>query len=64
MIELVLYTVLIYLTLGVLLAVPISLWLLKKIDPITANATLGFHALALPGVVLLWPVLLIKARRA
>ena len=64
MIEIILYSVLIYLALGILLALPISLWLLKKIDPITANATIGFRVLALPGVVLLWPILLIKARQA
>ena len=56
------YVVLIYLGIGVLLALPMLLWLIKKIDPITSDATLGFRLLALPGIVMLWPILLLKAR--
>ena len=62
MIGLFVYVVLIYLGIGVLLALPMLLWLIKKIDPITSDATLGFRLLALPGIVMLWPILLLKAR--
>lgn len=53
----------IYLAAGVALAPVTVLWLVNRIDPAARNGTTGFRLMILPGAVLLWPLLMYRARR-
>lgn len=46
-----------YLTLGLLVAVPFVIWGVKRIDPAAQQGTWGFRLLIFPGVVALWPLI-------
>ncbi len=60
MIGLVVYFVAIYLTIGAILALPLMLAALKRIDPATQNATLGFRVLIIPSLAIMWPIVLVR----
>ncbi|MGH7491348.1 MAG: hypothetical protein ACREOO_03025 [bacterium] len=47
----------VYLLLGLTFAVFFVIWGAGKIDPAAAEGTMGFRAIIMPGVVLLWPLL-------
>ena len=49
---------------GIVFAVPFLWRGARAVDPAARGATLGFRVLVLPGVVALWPLLLLKWRRA
>jgi len=46
-----------YLTLGLLVAVPFVLRGVQRVDPVAREGTWGFRVLIVPGVALLWPLL-------
>jgi membrane protein implicated in regulation of membrane protease activity len=48
----------VYLLLGVAFAIPFVAIGVKRIDPHAASATWGFRLLIVPGIVVLWPLLL------
>ena len=54
----------IYLAIGVVFALPFSFVWVGRVDPSAATGTLGFRLLCIPGAALLWPLLLMKMRRA
>ena len=60
MIGLVVYFVAIYLIIGAILALPLMLAALNRIDPATQNATLGFRILVLPSLAIMWPIILMR----
>lgn len=47
----------IYLGIGVLFAVLFLSLRLKKSDPDAVGSSIGFRAIVLPGIILLWPAL-------
>lgn len=47
-----------YLVAGVLFAVFFLSNGIKKVDPTTNGSSLGFRIIILPGIIVLWPVLL------
>lgn len=47
-----------YLLLGLLFAVPFVLFLAKRTDHSAKGSSWGFRIIVIPGVTLLWPVLL------
>lgn len=49
---------LVYLALGLAVAVPFVLRGVNKIDPVSSGSSWGFRLIILPGVVALWPLLL------
>jgi hypothetical protein len=53
-------TVQAYLFVGLLFAVPFVLFLANRVDPSAKGSTWGFRVLVIPGVALLWPLLLIR----
>jgi hypothetical protein len=57
----------VYFAIGAIVAVPIMIFELGRIDPATKEAPWTFRVLVLPGVVAMWPVLvrlLVKSRSA
>ena len=60
MAEILLIIAAIYLVLGVLFVIPFLMKGLNKIDEGTKGSTIGFKIIIIPGVVVLWPVLLAK----
>jgi hypothetical protein len=52
-----------YLLAGVMFAVPFALRWAGRLDAVAAHGTGGFRLLILPGVILLWPLLLIRLVR-
>jgi hypothetical protein len=52
-----------YLLAGGVFAVPFTLRWAGRLDPVAARATGGFRLLMIPGVILLWPLLLIRLLR-
>ena len=56
--HLIVNTVQVYLLLGLLFAVPFVLFLAKRTDHSAKGSTWGFRMIVIPGVTLLWPVLL------
>jgi hypothetical protein len=52
-----------YLILGLLFAASFVLFLANRIDPSAKGSTWGFRVLVIPGVALLWPLLLIRLLR-
>lgn len=64
MIEIVLIVLAAYLAIGLCFA---PLFLLKGIacvDPITEHSSVGFRIVIFPGLVMLWPILTVKWKRA
>lgn len=53
----------IYLAAGIAFAVPFALRGAGTIDPAAKGGTRGFRVLIFPGVVALWPFMLVKWRR-
>ena len=49
-----------YLVIGALLSVPMALRGLGRLDPAAAAGTAGFRVLAMPGVMVLWPMVLVR----
>lgn len=47
----------VYLGAGLLFAVPFLAKRIQNTDPSAENSSIGFRLMALPGVVLLWPML-------
>jgi hypothetical protein len=60
MVEVVLIIVAIYLLLGVLFVFPFLMKGLTKVDEGAHGGTIGFKIIIIPGVIVLWPVLLRK----
>ena len=54
----------IYSAAGVVFAVPFALKGAGAIDPAAKGGSWGFRVLTFPGVVALWPLMLVKWRRA
>ncbi len=52
-----------YLGLGILFGVPCVTRWLGRLDPVAKSGTWGFRFLVFPGVVTLWPLLLIRLLR-
>jgi hypothetical protein len=52
-----------YLGLGLVLLIPGQTRWMARLDPATIGAGLGFRLVTLPGMVLLWPVLLLLVAR-
>lgn len=53
-----------YICTGAVCAVPIVIWGLPRIDNAVRESSKGFRGMVYPGCVLLWPLMLIKWRRA
>ena len=49
-----------YLALGVLFVIPFLMKGLNKVDEGAHGSTIGFKIIIIPGVIVLWPVLLRK----
>ncbi len=60
MIELFLAALGIYLLVGCVFAIPFVLVGAKRIDPTAHSGTWGFRLIIIPGVALLWPLLLLR----
>ncbi len=54
----------VYLALGLVAAVALHLGGLRRVDPATEVAGLGFRLLITPGLVVLWPMMVARWRRA
>ena len=63
-VEIILIVAGIYLLLGVLFVVPFLLKGLTKVDEGAHGGTIGFKIIIIPGVIVFWPVLLSKWRKA
>jgi len=64
MIGLTIMAFVLYLVIGLVCAFPIMRWGLPHIDHTVRDSTIGFKLIALPGCIVLWPVMLIKWGRA
>ncbi|UYV11442.1 MAG: hypothetical protein NCW75_09025 [Phycisphaera sp.] len=53
-----------YGALGTLVAIPMVLRGVNRLDPAAADGTWGFRLLAIPGVMVLWPLVLIRWAKA
>jgi hypothetical protein len=60
LVEIILMIVALYFFAGILFAIFFSIKGIQKVDPSTHGSGLGFRIIIIPGVVTLWPVLLIK----
>jgi len=60
MVEVLLIIAAIYLALGVLFVIPFLMKGLNKIDEGANGSTIGFKIIIIPGVIVLWPMLLSK----
>lgn len=49
-----------YVGAGLVLAVPLVVGGLGRLDPAARTATWGFRVIVIPGVVLLWPLLVVR----
>lgn len=63
-VEIILVIVGTYLVLGVLFVVPFLLRGLIKVDEGAHGGTTGFKIIIIPGVIVFWPLLLSKWRKA
>ncbi len=61
--QIILVTVQVYLIIGLTFAIPFVLFLAQQIDPAIQGSTWGFKLLALPGLSLLWPLMLSRLIR-
>ncbi|MFI4882535.1 MAG: hypothetical protein ACIAQU_08125 [Phycisphaerales bacterium JB064] len=53
-----------YAGLGLLLAVPMAARGVDRFDQAAAEGTWGFRVLALPGLIVLWPLVLVRWLKA
>ena len=53
-----------YLVLGASFAIWFAARGAGRLDPVAVRGSVGFRTLILPGAVLLWPLLLLRVRRA
>ena len=53
----------IYLALGLAFAIVCSGWLLPRLDPSARGGSWAFRVIVLPGLTLLWPMLLVRIAR-
>jgi hypothetical protein len=53
-----------YAGIGAAFAAAFAAWGAGRIDPVARHGTWGFRLLILPGAVALWPLLLVRWRRA
>ena len=60
MVEILLIIAAIYLLVGLLFVIPFLMKGLNKIDEGAHGSTIGFKIIIIPGVIVLWPVLLSK----
>ena len=60
MIETLLIIAAVYLAVGVLFVIPFLIKGLNKVDEGAHGSTIGFKIIIIPGVIVLWPVLLSK----
>lgn len=58
--EMILSSLTIYFAMGVIFAILFHAFGLRRVDPSTKHATIGFRVLSMPGCAMLWPVLLTK----
>ena len=63
MVEILLMIVAVYLLVGVLFVIPFLIKGLNKVDEGAHGSTIGFKIIIIPGVIVLWPVLLSKWMR-
>ena len=54
----------VYLIVGAVVAIPLHLAGLRRIDPAVTDSGIGFRMLVTPGMVALWPLLLVRWRTA
>ena len=52
-----------YLLIGLVFAIPFVLFLVNRVDPSAKGSTWGFRVMVIPGVCLLWPLLLVRLVR-
>jgi Na+-driven multidrug efflux pump len=60
MVEILLIIAAVYLLMGVLFVIPFLMKGLKKVDEGAHGSTVGFKIIIIPGVIVLWPMLLSK----
>ena len=60
MVEILLIIVAVYLVVGVLFVIPFLMKGLTKVDEGAQGSTIGFKIIIIPGVIVLWPLLLSK----
>ena len=56
-------TVTVYLAIGAVLAPAIAFWGVRRIDAAAREGTRGFRFLIMPGIAILWPLMLIRILR-
>lgn len=56
-------TLTVYLTIGIVLAPVIAFFGVRRIDPAARQGTRGFRLLIMPGIAMLWPLMVIRALR-
>ena len=56
-------TVTIYLAIGIVLAPAIAFLGVRSIDPAARDGTRGFQVLIMPGLAILWPLMVIRVLR-
>ena len=61
--QIIIGTVQVYLVIGLIFAIPFILFLIQRVDPSAQGSTWGFKLLALPGISLLWPLMLSRLIR-
>lgn len=63
MIQILLFGVFFYLSIGLIAAVIISFSGIKKIDPAAKEGTVGFKLLIIPGLCVFWPLFVLRLRK-
>lgn len=53
-----------YVALGAVFAVAFVAWGVSRVDPVARAATIGFRLIILPGVMALWPFLIVRWMRS
>lgn len=56
-------TTTIYLAIGIVLAPVIAFFGVSRIDPAARDGTRGFRALIMPGLAMLWPLIVVRVLR-
>jgi hypothetical protein len=49
-----------YVAAGIAFAAAFLTWGVSRVDPVARHGTLGFRLIILPGVIALWPLLLVR----
>jgi len=63
-VEIIFSIVALYFVAGILFAIFFLTKGIQKVDPSTNGSGLGFRLIIIPGVITLWPVLLMKWKKA